>query len=122
MVRATAAWLRRLTSDEGQLEAEELSLDADASGADRVADSVPGSVVDIRGRLRMVQLLPHGGLCAFVAELYDGTGSVDLVWLGRRSIPGVEAGRSLRVSGRIALREGHKTIYNPRYHLLPVSA
>ncbi len=34
------------------------------------------------------------------AELFDGTDSVMLVWLGQRRIPGIESGCTLRVHGR----------------------
>lgn len=78
-----------------------------------------GERVEITGWLRTVTLQPCDSLCALTAELYDGSDAIDLVWLGRRSITGIDAGRNLRVSGRIALRDGHKTIYNPIYSLLP---
>lgn len=117
---STTGWLRRLTSDEGELEAAELSLDTAAAGADRVADCRSGAIVNVRGKLRMVQFLPPDGLCALIAELYDGTDAVELIWLGRRAIPGIEAGRPLCASGRVALRDGRKAIYNPHYRLLPV--
>lgn len=114
-------WLRRLTSDEGELEADSLSLVTDAGGAMRADCCHPGERVEVLGKLRTVSLQPCDSLCALIAELYDGTDAIDLVWLGRRSIPGIEAGRTLRATGRIAMREGHKTIYNPTYHLLPAT-
>ena len=57
-----------------------------------------------------------------MAELYDGTEGVQLVWLGRRSIPGIEPGRTVKVRGRVAIRDGQKVIYNPDYDLLPAHA
>jgi hypothetical protein len=42
-----------------------------------------------------------------------------LVWLGRREIAGISAGRSLEVQGRIGRHAGDRIIYNPRYTLLP---
>src|SRR5690606_41512258 len=53
------------------------------------------------------------------AELYDGSGTVTLVWLGRRRIGGVEPGTALTVRGRVALRDGEYVIYNPHYELRP---
>jgi hypothetical protein len=56
---------------------------------------------------------------ALVAELYDGTGSMSLVWLGRRQIAGIEPGRSLVGYGRVT-RDGElPVIFNPRYELRP---
>jgi hypothetical protein len=53
------------------------------------------------------------------AELYDGSGSVILVWLGRRQIAGIEPGRTLTARGRIAENQGRGVIYNPWYELSP---
>jgi len=51
------------------------------------------------------------------AELFDGSGSVTLVWLGRRRIPGIEPGRTLTARGRFAAFDGKQVIYNPKYEL-----
>ena len=59
---------------------------------------------------------------ALEVELRDGSGAVTLVWLGRRQIPGIDPGRSLKVSGRISCHEGRRLIYNPRYELLAAPA
>ena len=66
---------------------------------------------------------PTGGLPVpdgpLEVELRDGSGGVTLVWLGRRQIPGIDAGRTLKVQGRISCHEGRRLVYNPRYELLP---
>ena len=85
----------------------------------RIADAPDRRLVRLEGNLRMITLRPRGGVPALEAELSDGTGSVTVVWLGRRSITGVHAGRSLRVQGRIGRHGGTRTMYNPRYELLP---
>jgi hypothetical protein len=51
------------------------------------------------------------------AELYDGTGTVSLIWLGRRRIAGIEPGRTLVVRGRISKQGPRRVIYNPWYEL-----
>ena len=53
------------------------------------------------------------------AELWDGTGQVTLVWLGRRDIPGIQPGRRIVVHGRLTNRKGEPTIFNPSYELQP---
>ena len=70
------------------------------------------------GTLRAVTLRPRGGVPALVAELYDGTGSLSVVWLGRRQISGIECGRRVRVSGLVTEMNDHRVIYNPRYELV----
>lgn len=69
------------------------------------------------GTLRTVTLRPRGGNPALEAELYDGTGVVNLVWLGRRRIAGIEPGRKLRAEGLVSVQDGRKVIFNPRYEL-----
>jgi hypothetical protein len=71
------------------------------------------------GTLRSVTLRPRAGVPALVAELYDGTGTLTVVWLGRRQVPGISAGRRLRVRGRVAQRDGRPVVFNPAYELLP---
>ena len=109
--------LRKLTSDVDELDAENLSGDAERSGAQR-ADSVRavrrsrssvGSAAWSTARRTPRRTLE--------AELFDGTEGVTLIWLGRRRIPGIEPGRTMRVRGRIALREGRKVLYNPYYEI-----
>ncbi len=41
-----------------------------------------------------------------------------VVWLGRRRIPGVDAGTELRLEGMVTIRDGLPTIFNPRYEIL----
>jgi hypothetical protein len=41
-----------------------------------------------------------------------------VVWLGRRRIPGVEAGTELRLQGMVTVRDGLPTMFNPRYEIL----
>jgi hypothetical protein len=117
-----AAWLKRLTRDDDQLDADRLTTEVDASGAQRALVCCVGDKVTLVGRLRYVDLRPTDALATLVAELYDGTEGVQLIWLGRRSIPGIEPGRTIKVRGRVAMRDGQKVIYNPDYELLPVHA
>lgn len=81
--------------------------------------SAPDRVrVRLEGHLRTVTLRPRGGVPALEAELNDGTGSVSVVWLGRRQIAGITAGRHMAVEGRIGRNEKARVLYNPRYELL----
>ena len=74
--------------------------------------------MSLTGRIRTV--LTGGGedFLGVTAELFDGTGAVEVCWLGRRAIPGIDTGRAIRVTGRVGLRGGHKIMFNPRYELL----
>ena len=41
-----------------------------------------------------------------------------VVWLGRRRIPGVDAGTELRLQGMVTVRDGLPTMFNPRYEIV----
>ena len=109
--------LRRLTSEVDELDADDLSEDSERSGAQRAAECACGQEVTVFGRLRSVEFCPQDADASLEAELFDGTEGVTLIWLGRRRIPGIEPGRTMRVRGRLAVREGRKVLYNPYYEI-----
>ena len=113
--------LRRLTSDVDVLDADDLSEGAKRSGAQRVVECASGQEVTMLGRLRSVEFGPQDAEASLEAELFDGTDGVTLIWLGRRRIPGIEPGRTMRVRGRLALRDGRKVLYNPFYEICPAA-
>ena len=41
-----------------------------------------------------------------------------MIWLGRRRIPGIDAGTELRLEGMVTVRDGLPTMFNPRYEIL----
>jgi|SRR4051794_7562790 len=86
---------------------------------DRIGDAPDRERVRLRGTLRTVTLRPRGGVPALEAELYDGTGTITVIWLGRRRISGIAPGRSLELRGLIGRQDGQRVIYNPRYELMP---
>ncbi|MFI5085308.1 MAG: hypothetical protein ACHP7K_05205 [Actinomycetales bacterium] len=43
---------------------------------------------------------------------------IRLVWLGRRRVPGIEAGTAVRFEGMVSMRDGLPTMYNPRYEII----
>lgn len=107
--------LERLSSE--HQEAGELQSDAAKAGCRLIVSQADRAVVTIHGVLRSVTLRPVDGVTALEAELYDGSDSVTLIWLGRRKIEGIAAGRQLKAYGRIGRRGTARVIYNPRYEL-----
>jgi hypothetical protein len=109
---------RRLTEHPEKRDAEELSVEAANTGAQRAIDCQRGQEVTMVGTLRSVEANARGCAGGVRAELFDGTDAVTLVWLGQRRIPGIEPGRTLRVHGRVGtLENGAKAIYNPHYEI-----
>jgi hypothetical protein len=96
---------------------------AEAPGLTRIRDCAEGPlgrpVVRVGGTLRAVHERTIAGAPALRAELDDGTARLEVVWLGRRTIAGVEPGRGLVATGRIAVTRGRLVLFNPRYELQP---
>jgi hypothetical protein len=115
--------VHRLTAEDSELDAETLATQADSGGATQSCFCRRGELTLVAGRLREVVYVPGEAVPTVQAELFDGTGAVRLVWLGRRRIAGIEPGRSLVARGRIARQtNGDLVIYNPWYELKPVGA
>lgn len=114
--------LSRLVAGEDEIDARDLQDEAAQAGATAVARCTLGGEVCVSGTLKSVVLRPLAGVPTLEADLYDGTGSVTLVFLGRRRIRGIEPGRSLVARGRMTTRESRPTLYNPAYELRPSGA
>ncbi|MDQ1619770.1 MAG: hypothetical protein QOE19_2339 [Actinomycetota bacterium] len=112
----------RLATSAKVHEAEELQKGCVQLGATLVSDLQTHERVTVAGTLRTVTLRPRAGVPALVAELYDGSGSLSLVWLGRRRIPGIDPGRQVVAFGRVTYDGELPVIFNPRYELRPVGA
>ncbi|MBB1243885.1 OB-fold nucleic acid binding domain-containing protein [Streptomyces durbertensis] len=90
------------------------------SGCTPICDCADRQVVKVTGTLRTVTLRARAGVPALEAELFDGSASLHLVWLGRRSIAGIAPGRAMIASGRIAMSHGRPVLFNPKYELRPL--
>ncbi|PWI41285.1 DNA-binding protein [Streptomyces sp. ICBB 8177] len=110
----------RLAPSQEDLHSQELRKDADSVGCTRIQDCQDRAVVTVTGTLRTVTLRPRAGVPALEAELFDGTAPLGVVWLGRRSIAGIEPGRRIIASGRVAIQRGRPVLFNPKYELRPV--
>jgi amino acid transporter len=111
--------LRKLTAGPDALHAAEVQAEIRQSSVTPIGDCSDRQRADVAGVLRTVTQRPRGSSLTMEADLWDGTGHVTLVWLGRRSIPGIQPGRRLVVHGRVARVKGERTMYNPAYELLP---
>jgi len=112
------AW-RRLGSSNEELESEELQRNVRDEGAVPIRNCEDRQQVSLTGTISTVTIHPRGGHPALEVELRDGSGAVTLVWLGRRQIPGIDPGRTIKIWGRISCHDGRRLVYNPRYELLP---
>jgi hypothetical protein len=111
--------LHRAFASQEQLEADEERTESIAYGCTPVSELPDRRRATVHGVIRSVTLRPRQGVPALEAEVYDGTGSLDVVWLGRREISGIEPGRRGSFEGLVCGVDGRRTLYNPRYELLP---
>ena len=112
----------RLTKSVTQIEADELQQDAARLGCTRMCDLQDRSEATVSGTVRAVTLRPRVNVPALVVDLYDGTRTIHLVWLGRRTIAGIVPGTYLRANGRVTYTRGTPTIFNPAYEIVPPRA
>jgi hypothetical protein len=77
--------------------------------------------VRVAGTVRTVRHDRIGGMPALEAELRADGDRIELIWLGRGTIPGIEPGSVLAAEGRLAVRRGRTTMFNPRYELGPAA-
>lgn len=83
-----------------------------------LAEAQPRTRVAVAGVVAAVTYPPAGAVPSLVARLYDATGSLDLIWLGRRAVPGIDPGRRLRAEGMVSAGHDRPAIVNPVYQLL----
>ncbi|MEJ5944517.1 OB-fold nucleic acid binding domain-containing protein [Pseudokineococcus basanitobsidens] len=122
--RSGLAGLRSAVSRWGsreEMQAEEAQVESAREGGSPCALLGDRHRVLVCGTLRSVTLRPRAGTPALEAEVFDGSGSLAVIWLGRREIAGVEAGRRIKVEGLVSVVDRHAVMYNPRYELLPTA-
>lgn len=113
--------LRSVLASQEEVAAGEERQVARAQGTTAIGDLESRRRAVVSGVLRSVVLRPSEHVRAVEAELYDGSGALDLVWLGRRQIAGIEPGRRLLVEGMVGEIQGRRRMVNPKYELLPSS-
>jgi RecG-like helicase len=69
------------------------------------------------GEIRRVRIQPLAAVPTLVVMLEDGTGRLSALFMGRRSIAGVECGRRLAIEGTPVAGDRGLTLYNPAYEL-----
>jgi hypothetical protein len=70
------------------------------------------------GTILKNQTVTRAGVASYLCVLDDGTGEVDLLFLGRRSVPALAPGARCHVEGTARLEGGRLIIWNPLYDLV----
>lgn len=114
---------RRFTRSSAAIEQDALRVASSKNGGTPIDACCDRQVVQCCGTVRYTSLRPRtDSVPAFVVGLDDGTRTMQLVWLGRRSIAGIEPGVYLSAKGRVLHRRGMPTIFNPDYEIKPSSS
>lgn len=121
--KGVSPWWRRpfdkIVESETDQDDSRLRQVAQDKGAVTATSCCDRQRVTIHGTLRSVTIHPGEEQPRLMADLYDGTGEVSLVWIGRKRIRAIEPGRSLTAEGLVLVDDGRRVIYNPRYELDP---
>ena len=113
--------LRRWGASNEELAAQERQRLVAESGATRISAARDRERVTLRGFVTALTMEPRGGTPWLEATFSDGSEAITLIWMGRREIPGVTAGREMSIEGRVMVVDGERRMYNPRYNLIAAS-
>jgi hypothetical protein len=82
-----------------------------------IGQAHPQEWAAVSGVIRSSTAMALRGCPACRCTITDGTGELDLIFLGRVEVPGLEAGRHCSAEGMAACRDDRIVIWNPRYSL-----
>jgi hypothetical protein len=88
-------------------------------GADAIGNARLREYLTLSGRVHSVRMSPIAGSPALECALVDDTGTISVVFFGRRSIPGIEVGARMTVEGMVGEHRGRLALINPVYRLRP---
>jgi hypothetical protein len=84
----------------------------------RIADLLSRQRSTVAGRVRAFRVQPWGGNPALECTLADETGSITVVFFGRREIGGVRLGTIMSITGVAGEHHGMRAILNPEYAII----
>ncbi len=93
---------------------------ADWEVSSKVSDVRERQQVCLYGVLRSVTYPASAASGSFAATLFDGTGSIEVVWLGRKNVPGIKPGIRLAVQGMVISRANGLCVINPSFQISPM--
>src|SRR5215207_8496952 len=109
-------FFHRMVESDEQRYAEEIRAWAESvPGSVRIAEATTRSRVKLAGVVRRITVRPLEGSESLEALIDDGTGEVNVVWMGRRSIPGVNLGTRLVVEGVLGQQRSERRLVNPTF-------
>jgi amino acid transporter len=89
-----------------------------ASAVGAGSDLAPRRAARVSGVVLSLRVQPFGGVPSLEATIEHDSGRVNVIFLGRRHVPGVEVGTRMLVEGMVGTHRGKPQILNPHYELL----
>ena len=100
------------------IDREKLGVFCSGAGGQPIVSLSGRQRARVVGEIKSVRIVPRAGAPAMEVQISDGDGSVYAVFLGRRKIGGVVAGRKLIVEG-LTMADGKRLMmYNPLFELI----
>ncbi|GAA5017062.1 hypothetical protein [Actinopolymorpha pittospori] len=87
--------------------------------ATTIAQTRAGLAFEISGVIGATRTITVGRSQTYCCTLVDGTGKLDLLFLGRATVHGLRTDIRCAVSGRAAMRAGRLVAWDPRFRLDP---
>jgi RecG-like helicase len=86
-----------------------------------IADVRPQSRVVVQGMIRSAGTVTVGSGPAFHFTLVDGSGELDVLFLGRSHMRGLQPSTRIIAEGRAGSHDGKLALWNPRYAIEPAA-
>ena len=112
------SWLRSFYASDEELAAYELSEQAEIRGSTLIEEIDRGKPIQVTGVIKSATVHPNSQVPTYEVEVFDGSGSLTVIWQGRKHVTGVEPGTRIEVEGRITFISGKPCLHNPVYKIL----
>ena len=84
-----------------------------------IADLRPQSRVAVQGMIRSAGTVTLGSGPAYHFTLVDGSGELDVLFLGRSHVAGLQPSTRIVAEGTLGSYDGKLALWNPRYTVEP---
>ena len=116
------SWLRSFYASDEDLAAYELTEQAEIRGSTLIEEIDRGKPIQVTGVVKSATVRPNTQVPTYEVEVFDGSGSLTVIWQGRKHVTGVEPGTRIEVEGRITFISGKPCLHNPVYKILSKEA
>jgi RecG-like helicase len=116
------SWLRSFYASDEELAAYELTEQAEIRGSTLIEEIDRGKPIQVTGVVKSATVRPNTQVPTYEVEVFDGSGSLTVIWQGRKHVTGVEPGTRIEVEGRITFISGKPCLHNPVYKILSKEA